>query len=252
MHEYSTLSKRARIAARIMFLFSHVIVFTTSFEKNIAVADCPWIARKSIIVPIGSNVPFLQNSMAAERDIDVAYFGHIAPGKGIETFLFVCSRLAWDTSVYLIGATPEQFPVYWQKVVSDCNSKGITVQLNKPLGEVGSLLARCKVALLPFPDGFSMRRGSALAAQANGALVVTTQPHPGSEALCEVAFCCSSEEEMLDKIVEILADKDHKYDSARQKAYDYARQFSWPQIANAILVALSMPVNDAGATLAKA
>ncbi len=236
-HEYSSLSRRARIAARVMFHFSRIVTFTTQYERTIAEAECPWIKGRTITVPIGCNIPASHERML--KNIDVCYFGNISPGKGIEAFLRVCSQLPMKTIVYLIGATPQTFREYWQDIVTQCSSLGVTTMLNQQPHEVASLLSSAKIALLPFPDGISMRRGSALAAMANGALVVTAPSSYEKDLFAGLSYCCSSEEEMISTINKLLEGDTDNAREKRSAAIEFVGQLKWQNIAGMFVEAMS-------------
>jgi glycosyltransferase involved in cell wall biosynthesis len=216
-----------------MFYFSHLIIFTTRFERDFAASECPWIAGKTAIIPIGSNIPVAQGEY--QRSVDVCYFGNIAPGKGIESFLSVCSRLPKGTTISLIGGTSPSLQEYWEDIVARCRTLGVSIRLNEKPQVIASLLSSARIALLPFPDGISMRRGSALAAMANGALVVTTAPARDAYLFTSISHCCASEEEMVFSIQAILSDAPDNYNRMQSAAREYAEQFAWPRIARLLL-----------------
>src|SRR5690606_12195619 len=86
-------------------------------------------------------------------------------------------------------------------------------------------------AVLPYEDGISERRGSALAAMANGALVVTTPPQSGDprafDALCLMATDLA---ELTETTRRALAHYDEHADIVRN-ARRYAGLRSWDRIA---------------------
>ena len=74
---------------------------------------------------------------------------------------------------------------------------------NKEEKIVSSLIADTKISYLPFPDGISERRGSALAILKNGGLLVTTK---GKFTTKGFETCCSfaSNNEIAVKTIEDL------------------------------------------------
>jgi glycosyltransferase involved in cell wall biosynthesis len=235
IHEYSTLSRRARIAARAFLRWSNVVVFTTELERHVASTEAAIGAERTVVIPIGSNIPV---AASRPRTVDVCHFGRVAPGKGIETFLDVCARLPSNVSTCLIGQVPPRFQTYCEGIFERARSLGVRLHINETPARVSELLASSRVALLPFPDGVSNRRGSALAAMANGALMVTTAPLAGSEQFEELALCCGSDDELVASVQRALSG-DASLESIRAAAARYALQFSWPAVAQRYVEAVS-------------
>jgi glycosyltransferase involved in cell wall biosynthesis len=175
----------------------------------------------------------------------VCYFGHIAPGKGIETLLEVRRRLSSDVPIALVGQTPPQFKSYCEAIVHEAESLGIAVHLNEPVDRVARILSSSVAAILPFPDGISLRRGSALAAMANGALVITTKPYPGSEVFEDLAVCCGSTDELAEAIDAVHRDAT-RWTDRREAAMVYANSSSWPAVAASYVSAIRRAWGDCG------
>jgi glycosyltransferase involved in cell wall biosynthesis len=116
VHEYSSLSYRARLFARLFFLFSNKTYFINNYELE--------FARKEFrfgnfhVIPVVSNIP-VSNSFPY-RDIDACYFGIISPNKGIEDFLKICKDLNSQLfRVYLIGQISPKFKDYAEEIISE-------------------------------------------------------------------------------------------------------------------------------------
>ncbi len=214
--------------------------------------------RKTALVPIGSNIP-----AAAVRDpqairarygipadaVLLTTFGLLNQSKGIETAIDALALLrhgGMDAYLLLIGAgagvndptnraTESAIGVRSEAV-------GMTTSIHRtgqlPAEEVAAALAVSDVCVLPYRDGASPRRGSLLAALAQGIPVVTTTPARGAyDGLPafqdgEVACCVPTGD------ARAVADAVHtiRGDAAlaarlRAGSVAYAAHFTWPTIA---------------------
>jgi glycosyltransferase involved in cell wall biosynthesis len=101
---------------------------------------------------------------------------------------------------------------------------------NKSAEDVSQLLSRTKVALLPFPDGVTLRRGTALASMGNGALLVTrasSNQHPDFDRVCVAVPVSVEISDVLPRILE----RYEEYESIRVAGVEFARSFTWRNIA---------------------
>ncbi len=224
MHEFSSLSYKAKMAARIFFGFSNQVVFTNPMELH---AAAQFVKNKGNVIPIASNIP--ESTIRGSKTYDVGYFGMISPGKGIEDFLTICKSIKIPHQAYLMGKIPHYFKDYGQKIVKACEEADIEVILDKSPDDVADLLAALKFAVLPFPDGLTPRRGSALAAMLNSAQVVSYQSPEFFNLFDEFAVLCGDLEDMKLKVNTLLADG-ASHDKIR-KANKYAVELSWPYVA---------------------
>jgi glycosyltransferase involved in cell wall biosynthesis len=200
LHEQSQLSFKAYIAELLILISANQIIFTNQFERSYAIRRIPFMARRSTVVKIYSNIPGIKPiTTLKDRKIDIVYFGQIMPLKGIERFIKEVMPLANRYKVVLIGSSPPQFAVYAEKIVAQCKQFGITTHIGLNAEDVAALLNNCKVAYLPFPDGASERRGSLFAATLNGAVAVTTFGKFTTPALMEA--CIDIAENSLENIL---------------------------------------------------
>lgn len=223
LHEYSSLGYKARLAAMLFGLFAHRLVFTTEHERACYAA----FPAKHAVIPIGSNIPQALPA-AANRHYDCVYFGIIAPGKGIESFLAVAAELPQYRFV-LLGAPSPLFADYGRAIVAQAQALGCSVQLGLPAAAVASVLSASKLALLPFPDGISPRRGSALAAMLNGALVLTSPPAAHYAAMSAVCVCLEPTQALAPQVAAVLASL-ASYQDTLARARAFAAQAAWPEV----------------------
>lgn len=175
LHEFSQLSLKARTAAWIIVLTADKLIFTNHFERDVASKTLNYIARKSSVIKICSNIerPSQINAIN-DRNYDILYFGHIRPRKGIERFLSDIAALSKPYNVILMGQIPAGFESYYILIEKECKRLNIDLILNRSAGDVLKYLNNTKLAYLPFPDGASERRGTLLAAFGSGTPVFTS------------------------------------------------------------------------------
>lgn len=229
LHEFSRRKLKGKIAIYLFFLCADWIVFTSDEELHVAQKLAPWIARRSSVIPIGSNIPFYESD---KRDIDVAYFGLIRPGKGVETFVSALESVArrYQLVSCIIGNVSPGCNEYAINLASQVRRFGTVLFLGQTPEDVARRLSHVRVALLPFPDGMSMRRGSAMAAMGNGALVLSVAGSQKSTLFGQISVLVDLDAALPDKLVQILKDYE-LYDEIRTAGQRYARARTWSSIA---------------------
>lgn len=174
LHEFANRTTKAKLAT-LLFFFSNKIIFTSSFEKEAALKFFPKLNSKMRVINIISNInsPSTMKSWD-ERNLDLVYFGHLRPNKGLEDFFYIAEKLkAAPISIGIIGQVLNQYERYFEEIRSRFSNLKISFFLNKESNEVTEILNNSKICFLPFPDGLSERRGSFLAAISCGAYVVS-------------------------------------------------------------------------------
>ncbi len=210
------------------------------------------------LIPIGSNIP-----PAAARDaraIRARYaipaeaallttFGLMNQSKGIEAVIdafAVLRREGTDAHLLLVGAgagvNDPTNQATEAAVATRCAAAGLTAFVRKtgqlPAVEVAEALAASDVCILPYRDGASPRRGSLLAALAQGIPVVTTTPATGAyDGLPtfrdgEVARCVpAGDARAVAEAVQAIRRDDALAARLRVGAAAYAARYTWPAIA---------------------
>jgi glycosyltransferase involved in cell wall biosynthesis len=230
LHEFTRKSWAGKAAIFLFFLTARWIIFTTEEEREAACAVAPWLRRRSSVVHVASAIP-LRNRQ--QPDIDLAYFGLIRPGKGLEEFAAVATKLRSQHAgrVGVIGQEVAGYEEYAKTILATLRNSGAELLLNRSPEEVSQLLSRSRIVLLPFPDGISRRRTSALAAMGNGALLVTTPPQREIDLWREICVSTSMDE-LCPKIEDVLRDP-AAYEATRAAGEAFARRNQWPTIARA-------------------
>lgn len=176
LHEYAH-ARRLRQAAGTLFALTRAwVVFTNLPDRAAAIRLTPWLSSRSSVIPIGSNLEPVTSQIARE-EFDVAYFGLIRPGKGLEDFLDLANLSTATGRPYrfvVVGAVPPRHRRFAIKAKNlALPDAPIRWVIDAPPHDAARALATAKFAYLPFPDGVSERRGSILAALTAGLLTIT-------------------------------------------------------------------------------
>jgi glycosyltransferase involved in cell wall biosynthesis len=170
-HEFSNQSFKARLCENLALYGVRNLVVTNEYEKK-----CIEHYHKKLkisVIKIFSNIPKASKlNNWEDRNVDYCYFGQIRPNKGIEEYISAIGKSKKHRM--LIGTIPKGFEAYGEKIVKSARERGIDTVNNATYNEVADYLNMCKMAILPFPDGLSERRGSFLAAAINGCLISST------------------------------------------------------------------------------
>ncbi|HEX4227166.1 MAG TPA: glycosyltransferase [Bryobacteraceae bacterium] len=228
-HEYSALPRCQQVCAQIFRWTTKQMLFVSEFEQSCYNRNLGRIGAPQTVIPIASNVP--SHPQALLRRNVVLYFGQIRPNKGLEQFIEL-ARLEPNSNqpfqCVIAGSAPDKHQVYFERLRADA-PKSIEWRVDLSFADIAELMASCAVAYLPFPDGVSSRRGSVLAAFANGLPVISTCG-PATGSLEKAILVAETPEQALIHIGHILNDT-HYAQSVVAKATELVAYRSWPEIA---------------------
>jgi glycosyltransferase involved in cell wall biosynthesis len=233
LHEFSRQRFEARVTICLFFLFADWVIFTAEEERAKASRIVPWLRRRSTVIPIGSNIVYRDRQ---EPDTDIVYFGLIHPSKGLEAFASAVSALPGRAAyrVRAIGQVPSGYEDYAKKLIPELEEAGISVEQGRSAEEVAEILCRTRIALLPFPDGMSRRRGTALAAMGNCALLVTLDARSEFDFFRRVCVMVPDESKLAELVADALENPD-RYEPIRAAGQEFARSVSWSAVADGYL-----------------
>jgi glycosyltransferase involved in cell wall biosynthesis len=229
IHELSNRTFKARVFTMLLLFFSNKIIVTNEIEYGY-LKKLPILNRKeTFIINIGSNIPKSNKVFRSfsERKIDLAYFGHIRPIKGLESFITIANKFSDTKRCAIIGQNLSKYQSYLGDL--QIQSDKIDYILNGSALQTADNLSECKIVYLPFPDGVSSRRGSLMAAALNGCVIVTTYSDDKITNDFFEKYCyLVNNEDKAEKIIEQLLDGDDCIDKNVSKLMDL---FSWEEIA---------------------
>lgn len=231
LHEYAVF----RWYRRAWFLpyarYCAARVFTTDEERDLFQRRFPGRGGADLTIEIASNIPAAVNG--ARSPNRVAYFGLIAPDKGIEAFLGLCeiARVASSgLSFDLIGAVPVQHSRYAETILRRASACKVDVAIDLPNDAVAKRLAASTFAYLPFPDGASGKRGTLAAAIVNKLTVITRHSDITPGWIRSATLDAQRPEDALKLLLLLRTDSRQREAAARQSALVVPR-FRWDTIA---------------------
>lgn len=202
---------------------------------------------------IGSNINWREREkeprhhLTGEK-IRLAFFGGIYPGKGIETLIELWSdlekRYPGEYEYQLLGGFPPNltsaFDSYQKTVEKMIEEKGlkdkIAISGFLPEVEIEERLDGTDIAVLPYEDGLTLRRGSFLAFLGRNVAVVTSSGDEEAKKLfgnAEGVKMCANQEEMI-KAIRNYSENGNYLEAGRSNA-KYRSSFDWSKIADSVL-----------------
>ncbi len=247
LHEFGSLSPKARLALALASHWTSHIVFTTEAERDLARRHPLFSSRPgTTIIPILSNIPFVAFPQEfSQRPIDIGYFGHVRPNKGIEVFLDtaeVLRRAGGAERIAVIGTVPAGYEGFAASVAERGRALDCELILELPDEQVASILAQTKLLYLPFPDGVSARRGSVLAGIGNGALIATTIGPATPDEMLPALVPCAGDPRDVERLRAALALPQPKVEQLRATGQSYVARAlpkDWREVAALYVAAIA-------------
>lgn len=206
LHEFRLFSFPRKAIFASHSLLDRKIIFSNGAERDIFHRYYPWSGRRLDVIPIGNNITRVHDRMPGPERL--VYFGQISRNKGVELFFDTAARLRAagnPIEIRMIGAMTDSDPDFQSLVMNSVEKYDITKRLSLPADEVSAELSAATIALLPFPDGVSDKRGSALAALDHGVTVLTTHSETTPGWLRAVTHAISSPDDTKATIDGLLA-----------------------------------------------
>jgi glycosyltransferase involved in cell wall biosynthesis len=184
----------SKLNALLLVMFSHRVIST---HEELTQLFNKWFflfSKKLVQIPIGSNIhPVEVDTDKIRSEINGKYgisnnttllinFGFPHPWKGLETLCEALKRLSKEGHyrLLILGGITDRDMDYRYKLKGLIRKLGIEKEviwidgLNE--GEVSGILQASDMAVLPYVDGISIRRGTLMAAMAHGLPIVSTFP----------------------------------------------------------------------------
>ena len=228
----------------------------TNAEDHRRLSSIGDLAGRLVEIPIGANIqptPPAGYDRVAQRarwgvspdDLLLCYFGFLNDSKGGEELMLATARLAEaGLPVHLLmiggqlGASDPTNEAYLQRVQALIIAQGIADRVHwtgfTGEAEVSANLLASDIAVLPYRDGVSFRRGSLMAALAHGLPVVSTEPivpipeiKPGENMLLAPV---QSPKDLAERVTEAWRDPAARQQLGRGAAR-LSELFTWESIA---------------------
>jgi glycosyltransferase involved in cell wall biosynthesis len=245
IHEFSRAHWARRMVCVVLARLSPMVLSTSQVEAS---SLRHRLAGRSPIevVPIASNISVAPPSNAPVRRAGIVYFGLLAPDKGLEQFFeIVAPWMDGATPVTVVGSVVPGHEAWLDALKARHGRARFRQGLSSD--EVSAALRRATVAVLPYPDGISERRGSALAALAHGLQVVSTRGRATTPDLGTVCHLVEGVAQARECTGRLLNDAGAHIDAGTIGAYVDSR--SWHAIAERhvqLYGAASAPTGEPG------
>ncbi|MCL5947379.1 MAG: glycosyltransferase family 4 protein [Chloroflexi bacterium] len=204
-------------------------------------------------IPIGANILpppesvdrllWRQQRGIADDELVLANFGFTNATKGLEDLVQATARLARNGApirLLIIGGgtgQSDQTNISTQskleRFIADFDIRQRVIFTGYESAQtVSADLEAADIVVLPFRDGYSLRRGTLMAALAHGCCIVTTTPQEGLEELPEGAVLTYQSGNIEELIVALqLLSHPSQRAMRKERAREAAQRFTWDQIA---------------------
>ena len=233
IHEASQVHLLRKLSLYPFAFGAEQLIFSSDFEMDYAIKFAPWLANRARAIPIGSFISSPTESCEKDLD-DIVSFGLIRPNKGIEQLIALAALIksqCLPLNIRIIGSVDPKRSQYLEELQSASKGLPITWDIGLSEPQVANLLARSRIAYMPFPDGASERRSSLLAVLLNGVATISTKgPFTTNEMAESLAFADTPEQALL--AIKQLLEKPERLYALAQRAREYGQKRSWPHIAS--------------------
>lgn len=228
LHEFRIFSTARKLYCLPIAVGAKQIIFSNAEERRAFLSLYPFAERVCTVVPVGNNIP-VHAVRRENRPRRLIYFGQIGENKGLERVIEAVAALraqGSDIPVAFIGAVVDPASPTVALVRASAQKYAVDLRLNLDSREVSQELAQASHAYLPFPDGITDKRGSALACLKHGVTVLTTHSVQTPDWLRVVTTHCSGP---LDAVAHVMAPEPPVIEAAALANGLAERE--WPAIA---------------------
>ncbi|MFS4461097.1 hypothetical protein [Bdellovibrio sp. HCB2-146] len=232
IHEYSQSKFLRKLAEIPFFVTSKKLIFTNQYELAEVRDLFPFVAGKSTVIPISSNIPYPGSTNNVGRN-GLLFFGLIRPNKGLEEYLECVSQLVSrgiNMPFVIFGAVPLGQEEYYRAMRNKSERLPIEWSVNKSSEEVSKGMLAAQFAYLSYPDGLTERRGSFLASLFHDLKVLSNSGSATPAELMETFIDVATPTMAAEKIeflfkAGVSSIEDHAVRAAKNR-------FSWEAIAD--------------------
>lgn len=238
--------------------FGKYIIVTAEIGKDTLVKECKVPARK--IITIYHGAPDVSYILSEEREkikekfnikgrFVVSTYGLLSSGKGIDYGIEAIGKLSksYPEILYLIigeshPAKREEYPLFELKV-KKLKIKNNVLFINKYLSEkeIIDYLRLTDIYLMPSLTKTQISSGTLSYAMAAGTCVLSTPFVYAKELIGKDRgfFIDLADTKSIVKVISNLIENPERIEKTRKKAYEFARRFTWPEVAKKYLEVFS-------------
>lgn len=244
LHEFTKARLLRKIVVILMLIFSNKIFIPALHDYKTVKKFFGSKVKKTLI---GSNIETNKLSKEVHEEYtNLAYFGFVYHNKGVEKLIDIFKDIKSKdkekkfkfTIMGEIKPGEDSDRARFHKMICQLikdsgleNDIRITGYLSND--DVIREMAKVDIAVLPFDDGLSLRRGSFLAFLGNGVPIVTTDGDDECHDMFKGAtgiFMGKSKEEMIETIFSWSKDKDKLIEKGKENQR-LSENFRWDKIA---------------------
>jgi glycosyltransferase involved in cell wall biosynthesis len=232
IHEVSQRKLPRKLSLFPFSLRPQHLIFTSSYERRFAIRFAPWIAKRTSVIPVGTNINVFP-TQRLELSTEIVYFGLIMPNKGLEQVIQLASLIkakGFPYSVNIVGQVPVGHEAYFQQLRNQAAELPVVWNQDLTDDQVAQVLNRSSVAYLPYPDGASDRRTSLKSALSAGLAVITNRGEHTSSSLAKSVLLSANPSEALSCLHVLFRDIDAR-EALSARAVQYSHRYSWERIA---------------------
>jgi glycosyltransferase involved in cell wall biosynthesis len=254
VHEFPSHSILQKLRGLFGFLMCHHLAIVAPYYRECILQWSPWLKKKITHIPVGSTITRQHvdlshsEAMRTRHNISpgtptVIYFGVLRPSKGIEFLMeaFCMFRVAYPTGrLFMIGHAAGSYiketliPLQKHLQIED----SITFTGRCTELEISSLFTLASMCVLPFPDGFTPRRTSFMAALDHEIPIITTTPIDQTPHLVDrenvLLVNYGDAKRMADQMIELQSNNDLQR-KLRSNTGILKKHYAWADIAGQIL-----------------
>jgi len=232
-----------RILGALNLVGCKKIIATNSEIMSILTRRLPFLLKKTYMIPIGSNISANNQKPITNQDgvPIISYFGMLYPGKGLNLILDVLEVLKERKQKFVfkfIGGgmlNHEFYETNLQKKIKERSLDDQVEYLGRiPENEVSKWLNKSRFIFLPYERGLSDRRGSFMAAIAQGKAILSSPPvvvMPLLKNGVNVLWPIKASVEEYIKLTEKMLNDDELIRRLEKGAKELSSNFSWDKIA---------------------
>jgi glycosyltransferase involved in cell wall biosynthesis len=239
LHDYAGQRWLVRLGMSVFTLGGHVVT-TGPLDQRAFVRRHPWMAQRSSVIPIGSNIPAAP--WQPSGNFTIVHFGMLRPGKGIEDMIQLaklCRQSGRPYRTVIAGAIVPHARDYADALFKMAEDTGIEWQLGRSPEQVSEILRHAHVAYLAPPCGVHERRGTLLACAGNGLPVVAKVDWETPAFLHDHVIPAASPQEAL-QAIDALADDPVRLLEQSGRSVALAKVFSWDTVADRYIAAMEL------------